>query len=152
MNDTPPLRERLLPLVLYGWVVGGIRLLLDFIAPEQSMNFGLYYFMPLALHWVGLRKHWGAVRWTQVAFTMVVLAFLTWFVWNSIAYVTGQFMGWEFGRFAAARAAPIAETTMGKLAAGLSTGALTAVAGSLWCVVWGTVLIWLPARFGPKSG
>jgi hypothetical protein len=152
MIDTPPLSQRLLPLVLFGSVVGAIRFAAEFIAPEQSMYFGLYYLMPPAILWVGLTKRWGAVRWTQVAGTMVVLAFLTWFVWNSIAYVTGQFMGWEHGRFGAGRAPVIAETTMGKLTAGLATGGLTTVAGSLWCVVFGTVFIWLPARFGNKSG
>ena len=79
---TPPLAKRLLPLVLYGWVIGGIRYAMEFLAPEQAMYVGLYYFMPLALAWVGLRRRWGAVRWTQMTVTMVALSFLTWFVWN----------------------------------------------------------------------
>ncbi len=147
---TRSLRRRLRPLVVYGWVVGGIRYALEFLAPDQAMNVGLYYFMPLALAWVGLKRRWGAVRWTQVAGTMVVLAFLTWFVCNTIAYLTGQFAGWQHGRFSPNAAAPLAETAMGKLWGGLSTGFLTAVGGSVWCVVFGTVLIWLPARFGPQ--
>ncbi len=152
MTNTPSLRQRLLPLVLYGWVVGAIRYALEFIAPDQSMYFGLYYLMPVALLWVGVTRRWGAVRWTQVAVTMVALAFLTWFVCNTTAYVTGQFVGWQHGRFSPAAAAPLADDTLGKLWGGLSTGFLTAVGGSVWCVVWGTVVIWLPARLGRRTG
>ena len=80
---------------------------------------------------------------------MVALALLTWFVWNSIAYVTGQFVGWEHGRFPSAVA--LADTTAGKLTAGVTAGFITAVAGSVWCVVLGTVLIWLPSRLSRKA-
>lgn len=145
---TPSLARRLMPLVLFGWVVGGLRLALDFLAPEQASFVGLYYFMPLGIAWVGLRRGWGAVRWTQVAVTMVALAFLTWFVCNSIAYSVGQFEGWTSGRYATGM--EIAETANGKIAAGVSTGFFTAVFGSVWCVIWGTLLIWLPGRCCPK--
>ena len=147
---TPPFRQRLLPLVLYGWVIGAIRYLMDFIAPDQAWYIGLYYYMPVAILFVGLSKKWGAVRWTQVAGTMVALAVLTWFVCNSIAYVTGQFMEWRHGRFPTG--SPIADTVSGKLWAGVSTAAVTTVAGTLWCVVWGTVVIWLPAKRRQSAG
>ncbi len=147
---TPTFRQRLFPLVVYGWVIGAIRYLLEFIAPDQAWYFGLYYCMPVALLFVGLSKKWGAVRWTQVAGTMVALAILTWFVCNSIAYVTGQFMEWRHGRFPTA--SPIADTVLGKLWAGLSMAAGTTIGGTLWCVVWGTLAIWLPTRLGKKAG
>ncbi len=150
---TPPLRQRLFPLVVYGWVIGAIRYLLEFIAPDQAWYFGLYYYMPVAILFVGLSKKWGAVRWTQVAGTMVALAVLTWFVCNSIAYATGQFMEWEHGRFRTGTgASPIADTVSGKLWAGVSTAAGTTVIGTLWCVAWGTAAIWLPTKLGKKAG
>ncbi len=145
---TPPLRQRLFPLVVYGWVIGAIRYLMDFIAPDQAWYIGLYFYMPLAILFVGLSKKWGAVRWGQVAVTMVALAFLTWFVWNSIAYVTGQFMGWEHGRYPAG----IAETALGKVGRGVFTAFQTATAGSVWCLLWGTFAIWLPAKRGQEAG
>lgn len=149
---TPPLRQRLFPLVVYGWVIGAIRLLLDAIAPEQAWFFGLYYLMPVGILYVGLTKKWGEVRWTQVAGAMVVLALATWLVWNTIAYVTGQFLEWEHGRFEpGVRAAEIGETTMAKLWGGVSTGLLTVVGGIGWCVIWGTLAIWLPVRLGKKA-
>ncbi len=146
---TPPFRQRLFPLVLYGWVIGAIRYLLEFIAPDQAWYFGLYYCMPVAILFVGLSKRWGAVRWTQVAGTMVALAVLTWFVCNSIAYVTGQFMQWGHGRFPTA--SPTADTVLGKLWGGVSMAALTTVGGTLWCVVWGTLAIWLPVKLARKA-
>jgi hypothetical protein len=149
--STPSLGKRLLPLILFGWAIGAIRYLLDFLAPDQAMYMGLYYLMPVALLWIGMTRRWGAVSWRQVAGTMVLLAFCTWFVWNSTAYLTGQFLGWEHGRFAPNRAAPVAETLFGKVWGGVSTGFLTAIAGSVWCLVFGTVFIWLPARFQSKS-
>lgn len=143
---TPSLPQRLMPLVAYGWIIGAIRYALDFATPDYAMYFGLYYLMPPALLYIGVTQKWGQVRLPQVVGRMVLLSFSTWFVWNSIAYVTGQFMGWQHGRFAPNRAAPLAEDLGGKIWGGVSTGFLTAVGGSVWCVAFGIVLIWLPAK------
>ncbi|MHC5063949.1 MAG: hypothetical protein ACYTG5_08240 [Planctomycetota bacterium] len=149
---TPTLGQRLLPLVLYGWIIGAIRLALEFVAPDNAMYIGLYYLMPVGLLWVGLQYKWGTVRWTQVAGSMVLLAFCTWFPCNSGAYITGQFMEWQHGRFSPNASAALSETVTGKLWGGLSTGFVTAIAGSVWCLIWGSLVIWLPARMRASRG
>lgn len=148
----PPLGQRLKPLVIFGYIVAAIRLALDAVAPEflLTMHFGLYYLMPVAILVIGLRRTWGPVRWRTTAGTMIVLAFLVWGVWNSIAYTTGQFMEWTHGRFAPARASPPAVTAMAKIGLGLLHGLLSSLTSSIWCIGFGTVFIWLPARLGGK--
>lgn len=34
---------------------------------------------------------------------------------------------------------------------GMSQGLLTSVGGTIWCTLWGTLLIWLPARLRHRS-
>ena len=75
---------------------------------------------------------------------LIILGFFVWFVPNLITYTTAQFMGWDFGRFAPGRAAPIAEGTVGKLLTGLGLGAGTMLAGTGWSIVFGSLLIYLP--------
>ena len=66
---------------------------------------------------------------------------------NAIAYTLGQFQGWEHGRFEPdVRAAPIADSSLGKLGLGLMQGGLTALAGAVWSVAIATLLLWLPSR------
>jgi hypothetical protein len=155
-KSTPSLAQRLKPLVIFGSTVAAIRLALDATAPDfvVTMHFGLYYLMPVAMLVIGLQGRWGPVRWTTMAGTMIILGFVVWGVWNSIAYTTGQFMEWTHGRFypgegqdhEAARAAPPAATATAKIGFGLLHGLLSSITSSIWCIGFGTVLIWLPGR------
>lgn len=160
MKPVPALLARLLPLLQVGFAVGALRYACEFIAPDYSMWFGLYYVMPVALLVIGLRGSWGDVPWRTVAGTAFLAGLICWGVWNSIAYTTGQFMEWNHGRFfndptgETTRAAPVAATTMGKIGWGLAQGGITGVIGGIWCVVFGTILVWLPAklRAGGRQG
>ena len=153
MHTVPPLRQRLLPLVAVGLAVGLARYVAEFVAPGQAMYVGIYYVMPIAFLVVGLRDGWGPIRWPALLGTMALLCAIVWGVSNTLAYTTGQFLGWQHGRFhnggpddPTNRAAPIAATALGKIGLGVMQGVLTSVAGTIWCTLWGTVLIWLPAR------
>jgi hypothetical protein len=151
MPPTPPLGRRLLPLVLLGLGVGLLRYALEFAAPDQSMYFGVYFVMPVALLVVGIRGTWGAIRWPALLGTMVLMCLIVWGIPNTLSYTTAQFQGWNHGRFyhegpGDHRAAPIAATTFGKLGWGFLQGLATSVAGTIWCTVIGTVVIWLPGR------
>ncbi len=148
----PPMRQRLLGLTLLGWAVASVRFTLDFMAMEQAMWFGVYYAMPPALAWVGLRGRWGAISWRSMATTTAVLGLVIWGIPNAISYTTGQFLEWTHGRFEpGVRATSIAAHEFGKLGWGLLQGLLTAIAGALWCTAWGTLLIWLPGRRRSRS-
>lgn len=147
MSEIPPLRRRLMPLVLIGWVVATIRLVLEFQAPDQSMWFGVYYVMPLVLLIVGVRGMWGPIGWPAMAATAFLLALLVWGVPNAIAYTLGQFLDWTHGRFEPGeRAAKIADNPLTKLGLGLAQGGLTSLAGAVWCILAGTLFVWIPAR------
>ena len=146
-TQTPPLMGRLVPLLAFVYVVAGIRLGLDFWDRTNAFWFGTYFTIPLALAYIGLGRRWGEVRWTTMAGTLLLVGLLGLLVANSIAYTTGQFMGWPDGRFP-----DPADSTGGKILAGLSNGALSgAGAGTAWCLIWGTLLIWLPVRCCPRK-
>jgi len=144
---SPPSIHRL---VLTGFVIGGIRYTLEFLAPGQSMYFGLYYVMPVALLAIGLSNAWGSVRWLSLLRAMVLTALIVWGTWNSISYTTAQFLEWNHGRFSALeedqRALPIAATAVGKIGLGVLQGLLTSIAGAIWLTAIGTLTIWLPGR------
>ncbi len=146
------MRERLAPLVLIGWTVAAIRLVLEFAAPEESMFFGVYYAMPVALLWAGMTGRFRGVRVPHYLLGIFVVALLVWTVPNAITYTLGQFLGWEHGRFQpAVQSAPIAESALAKLGTGVMVAALTTVAGTLWMLVWSLPLGWLPTWLrGPK--
>lgn len=153
-RDVPTLRERILPLVVIGWLLAATRLVLDFTVPEWplTMFIGLYYGMPVVLLWVGATGRWGTIGWRRMAFSLFVACALIWGVWNSVAYTVGQFMEWEHGRFfpggpeQEARASAVADSIPGKLGAGLLHGLLSSLASTVWCTVFGTLFIWLPAK------
>lgn len=151
LPPTPPLGQRIRGLVVFGLAVGLIRYVLEFVAPEQAWWFGVYYLMPIAFLVVGVRGTWGPIRWLPLLGTMFVVALIVWGIPNCLAYTTGQFLEWSHGRFYNAgpdgegtRAAPIAATALGKIGWGVAQGALTSIAGTVWCTAMGTVLIWLP--------
>lgn len=163
LDDVPTLRQRVLPLVIFGWIVAAIRLALDAGWPEATVTwyFGLFVLMPVAIAVIGLRGRWGPIPWLRMAGTMVVVALLVWGIGNAIAYTVAQFAGWQHGRFApgvevvgadgttvreGGRSAPLQDTAIAKLGVGLLHGLLSSVAASVWCTVFGTLLVWLPAR------
>lgn len=148
---TPPLGSRIRGLVLIGLVVGLIRYALEFGARDAAMWFGVYYVMPIAILVIGLRRSWGDIRWPTLLGTMLVTCLVVWGVPNALAYTTGQFQGWQHGRFAPDRAAPIAATALGKLGWGVLQGVATSVAGTVWCTVFGTLFIWLPANLRRRA-
>ena len=146
-GDVPPLRERILGLVVFGWAVALVRFFLDLTVPEHAMGFGVYFAMPVAFAYVGLTGRWGRVRWwPTIPGTMLVLALLVWGAVNWPVYTAAQFLGWEHGRFAPDRAPPLQDDALGKVIAGLSYAALSTLAATVWCTLWATLLIWLPAR------
>lgn len=84
---------------------------------------------------------------------------IAWGIPNTLSYTTAQFLGWQHGRFyyggpddPANRAAPIAATVLGKLGWGVLQGAVTSVAGTIWCTAFGTLFVWLPARLRRRGG
>jgi hypothetical protein len=96
---------------------------------------------------------------------MVALGFAVWGVCNSVTYTVGQFMEWTDGRYfpgelvtdasgvetyVDGRAAPLADSALGKVGAGLLHGALSSVAGSVWCIAFGTLFVWVYRR--PAAG
>ncbi|HZN39607.1 MAG TPA: hypothetical protein VFD82_12435 [Planctomycetota bacterium] len=148
---TPPLGERIRLPAAIGLGVGLIRFVLEFVAPGLSMYFGVYYVMPVVIAAIGLRGSWGPIRWPSLLLSMFVLCLIVWGIANSLSYTTAQFLEWHHGRFAEGRAAPIAASALGKIGVGLLQGALTSLAGTAWCTVIGTLLIWLPARLRRKE-
>ena len=171
----PGMRERILPLILIGWIVSAIRLALDFMMPDSpfTMAFGVYYLLPLVIAYIGLTRRWGRISWGRMAISMVLVGFLVWGIWNSIAYTTGQFMEWGHGRFHAGcpllngdgslklgadglpmerdgRASAVQETFLAKLGAGLLHGLLSSLTGSIWCIGFGSVFIWVPTKLGAR--
>lgn len=151
--EDPSLPQRLRPLVALGLAVGLVRYALEFAAPDVAMLFGVYYVMPVAFVVIGFRGTWGNIRWPALLGTMALLCLVVWGITNTLAYTTAQFLGWQHGRFhyggpddPSNRAAPIAATTLGKIGWGLLQGLLTSIAGTVWCTIWGTLVIWPPAR------
>jgi hypothetical protein len=142
---TPALGSRIRGLALLGLAVGLIRYALEFAASDAAMWFGVYYVMPVAILVVGLRRTWGDIRWPTLLGTMLVLCLIVWGIPNTLAYTTAQFEGWQHGRFAPDRSAAIADTTLAKLGLGVAQGAGTSLVGTVWCTLFGTLFIWLPA-------
>lgn len=134
-------------LIYFGWLIAAIRFILEFAAPAQSMYFGVYFVMPLAYLYYGVKGKLDDLSWPQLALAMVMVAFFVWFIPNSISYTTAQFAGWEHGRFSVAQATPeAAGTAVGDIINGVTTALITFVGGTLWSIVFSTLLIWLPGR------
>lgn len=140
-------------MVQIGLPIAAARFVAEFVAPDIGWYFGVYYLMPVVMLWLGQRYAWGPIPWKLVPWSMFVMCLLVWGLPNTVAYTTGQFLEWDHGRFHfegwdsdRSRAAPIAQTTIGKIGYGVLQGGLTSLVGTVWCTIWGSVLIWLPAR------
>ena len=142
-------------LVLFGLIAGGVRYVLEFVAPAYSMYFGLYYAMPLALIAVGWSNAWGSIQWRSLFRAMALTGLIVWGTWNSISYTTAQFLEWTHGRFnpfePGQRGLPIADGAPLKIGAGLAQGLITAIAGAAWMTILGTLTIWLPGRLRSRK-
>jgi hypothetical protein len=144
--------RRIRGLVLFGWAVAMVRFVAEALwHPGRGDPFwflGVYFLMPIAFLVIGIRGTFDDLRWPKIALIALLLGVLVWGVPNAIIYTVAQFQGWTHGRFTPhERAAPIAPTALGKLGWGLSIAGGTAVAGAIWCLLWTTVLIWLPGVF-----
>lgn len=150
----PSLWSDIKVLVYFGWAVAAVRLLLDFVAPAQSMFFGVYIMMPLAYLYFGLKGKWDHLPWRRVAGSLVVVVFLVWFIPNLISYTTAYFVGLEHGRFSpesSGRRPHFQGPFMTILNGGMVAGA-TSLAGSVWSVALGTLFIWLPGAMRRRKG
>lgn len=150
----PSLWQDIRGLVFFGWIVAATRLLLDFVAPEQSMYIGVYFLMPLAYLYYGMKGRWDHLSWRRTAFSLVVVVFLVWFIPNLISYSTAFFTGLEHGRFSPensgrnlALQGPVMTVVNGAMVAGG-----TFLAGSVWSVSLGTLFIWLPGAMRRRQG
>lgn len=136
---------RMRPLILFGLAVAAVRFALDFARLDAAMWFGVYYALPVALLVAGVRGTYDDLSWWRLVRGMMLVALCCWFVPNVISYTTGQFLGWTHGRFAQGRTAPIADTSVMRVLAGLMVGGGTTIAGTLWLAAWSSVVVWLPA-------
>lgn len=148
-SDQQSLWSRIQGLVIFGWIVALIRLLLEVVAPEQSMYFGVYWMMPLAYLYYGMTGKWDDLPWSRVALSIVAVAFLVWCLPNAITYNIATFAGWDHGRFSAASYPTILgrDTAVMAILNGLVVSVVTGIVGSAWSVVWSTLLLWLPGHF-----
>jgi len=77
---------------------------------------------------------------------VLLIALLCWVIGNSVAYTTAQYTMWTHGRFAPDRSPEIEEGMVNKLVAGVTMGGISSIAGAIWCLIAGTLFIWLPER------
>lgn len=140
------------PLIFIGWAVAAVRLVLEFVAPDISLWFGVYYAMPIvyAIYGFGTTRFKGW-PWLHILLGAVVAGFTIWTIPNCIAYTLAQFMEWEHGRFGVDRSAPLQATTVGKIVTGVGVSLMTGLGGSVWSTVWMTLLVWLPGRSSKKA-
>jgi hypothetical protein len=138
-------------LLFFGWVVAVVRFVLDANGEpggwkDPGWYVSVYFLMPLALLFVGLRRTWDDLRWPKFILVALLLGFLVWGVPNAISYTTAQFMGWKHGRFGPGHGPPTGETTLAKIGIGLAIGGGTGLVGSVHCLLCSTLFIWLPGK------
>jgi hypothetical protein len=138
-------------LIFFGWIVAAIRLALDITATDAAMYFGVYYAMPLAYLYMGVKAKLDHLSWTRLALSMVVVAFFVWLIPNVITYTTAQFMEWDFGRFAPGGAGTIAASSFDKLITGVTLGFGTMLPGTGWSIVFATLFIYVPKRIRARA-
>lgn len=140
--------------VCYGWLVVLVRLVLDGVAPDRAWTVGIFFLMPVALLVIGRKGGLDAWSWKRLATGMILIGVLCWGLGNLLSYGTAATLGWDHGRFNPDGPGPPfgtgpplpRDTLLQKLGwIGLPAGA-GAIAGSLWCILWGSLLIYLPGR------
>lgn len=135
------------PLIIIGWAVAAIRLVLEFVAPGAAMYFGVYFVMPIVFAYFGFATpRFHGWRWRLIPLAAVMIAIGVWLLPNAVAYTLAQFMEWDHGRFAADRSVPLAESPARKILSGVGIAFGTGVAGTVWCLFWMTLVVWLPGR------
>jgi hypothetical protein len=138
-------------LVLFGWLVALIRFGIDASAhPGRSdplFWIGVYTLMPIAFLVAGIRGTYDDLSWKRLALMAILIGLLVWGVPNLITYTTARFLGWTEGRFAPPKGGyPFGDSTGARVLGGLMIGIITGLIGAAWCVLWTTLLIWLPGR------
>jgi hypothetical protein len=151
----PSLWSRARGLILFGWLVALLRFGIDAkLHPGRSEPLfwiGVYTMMPIAFLVAGIRGTFDDMSWKRLALMSVLIGFLVWGLPNLITYTTARFLGWTEGRFAPPKEGdPFGHGPGANILAGLSIGAVTGIIGSLFCIVWTTLLIWLPGRVRRK--
>lgn len=135
---------RVRPLVMFGWLVALIRFGIEAsVKPERSnplFYVGVDVLMPIAYLVVGIRAIWDDIPWKKYPLIALMIGVCVWFIPNAIFYTTGQFLGWQHGRYHV----PLAATTAAKLGRGIGVAGGTAVVGILGSLLLMTLLIWLP--------
>lgn len=144
-RTNPPILAAIRPLLIAGWSIAAIRLALDALAPDAAMWFGVYWLMPVVLLVLGRRGALAEFRWLRLALAMIVTGLLVWALPNLVSYTIAQFAGWTHGRFTPGeRGPPVQDSAWMKVFASFLTAHGTAIGGSLWMIVWATLLVWLP--------
>lgn len=152
------------PVVVVAWVVAAARLVVDATLKPAIFDplslASVFYVVPLLLLWIGVSGTWDSLSYGRMLGAFLFIAVACWTIPNSATYTIGQFQGWTHGRFKPprpeyvssgerdpeARAAPIAPTAGGKIAAGLIIGGLGTIAGFVWTTAFGSLFVALPAR------
>jgi hypothetical protein len=158
----PSLWSRARGLVLFGWLVALIRFAIDAkFHPgrgEPLFWFGVYTLMPIAFLVAGIRGTFDDMSWKRLALMSILIGLLVWGLPNFITYTTARFLGWTDGRFAPPKSGyPFGDDTGARILGSLLAGVITGVIGAAWCILWTTLLIWLPGRsrrkrqIGPAS-
>ena len=164
----PSLWSRIRWIVFIGWIVAAIRFAFDLYAASHQdvavQHFhegqflmplwlvGVYYVMPVVYLVAGIRRTFAGVSFGRFALACRIIGLLVWGLPNLITYGTAQFQEWTFGRFTPKTRGPdVGDTTLKKLGATASIGALTSFAGTVWTLVTGTLLAWLPSRRRPAN-
>lgn len=126
--------SRLKPFLLVLYPIAAARLALDFWDRESLLtkNVSIYWAVAILIVWLGLTRRWGFIGFRAMMGTVALAAALTFGICNSIAYTVGQFMGWQTGRYDPENSAPLAEGTLGKILAGLTHGAISTLAATVY--------------------
>jgi hypothetical protein len=151
--------SRVRGLVLFGIAVAALRFILDATIQPGEWSWGWFvgvsFLMPLAFLYVGIRGTMDDIRWPKFLLMSLILGVLVWGIPNLITYTTAQFQGWQFGRFepvvkdaagdyVRGHAPPIADSTAGKIKAGLMAAGGSALFTTIGSIVLFTLLVWLP--------
>jgi hypothetical protein len=153
---------RIRGIVFFGWLIAAIRLILDATVHPAEKTWGWWIgvdiLLPIAFIVVGIKGTLDDVPWPKYLLIALVFGVLIWGVPNLISYTTGQFMGWQHGRFEpmvkepgkffpkSGHAPPLADSAGGKILTGLQVAGGSAAFGTVASLLVATLLIWLPGK------